>query len=52
MGFSLIGAPVLRLECFDPSILKDGESARHPRSISLVTVLPAYGQHPGCLLPR
>src|SRR5260370_452205 len=22
MGFSLIGAPVLRLECFDPSILK------------------------------
>src|SRR6516162_1500356 len=52
MGFSLIGAPVLRLECFDPSILKDGEPARHPRSINLAAVLSPHGQKPGRLLPR
>ena len=39
----------MRLECFDPSILKDGEPARHPRSINLAAV---HGQKPGRLLPR
>ncbi len=52
MDFSLIGAPVLRLECFDPSILKTERPPRHLRSINVVTVLSAYDQHPGRFLPR
>ena len=39
----------LEVECFNPSILKDGAPARHLRSINLVAVLSAY---PGRLLPR
>ena len=49
MGFSLIGAPVSRLECFNPSILKAEPPARHQRSINVVAVLSVYL---GRLLPR
>jgi hypothetical protein len=52
MGFSLIGAPVSRLECFNPPILKTEPPARHQRSINALAVLLAYGEHPGHFLPR
>ena len=44
MDFSLIGAPVLRLECLNPSILKTEHPLRHPCSINVVTSLKARRQ--------